>query len=141
IDAHPVVHHLAVEGLGHEILADALDLPGVRRAAGEHRPLRVGADDPDVGVLLLEIAGHPGYGAAGANAGHEHGHPAISLLPDLPAGSAIVDLGVGQVGELVGPPGTGNFAAQSVGDAVVTFGGIGGDVGGSDYHFGAVSLE
>ena len=46
-DADPVVDELAVERLGHEVLADALDLPRLRRAAGEDRAFRVGADDLD----------------------------------------------------------------------------------------------
>ena len=72
-----------------------------------------------VRVALLEVAGHAGDGAAGADAGDEHRDLAVGLLPDLRAGGAVVDLGVGEVGELVGPPGAGDLAGQPVGDAVV----------------------
>ena len=92
---------------------------GLRRVAGQDRALRVGADDLDVRVLLLEVAADAGDRAAGADAGDEDGDPALGLLPDLRAGGAVVDLGVGQVGELVGPPGAGDLAGQPVGDAVV----------------------
>ena len=63
------------------------------------------------------------------------------LLPDLRAGRSIVDLGVGQVGELVGPPGAGDLARQPVGDAVVALGRVGRDGGRRDHDLGAVGLE
>ena len=53
-DAHPIVHYLTVERLGHEVFADALDLPWLRRIAGEDRSFGVGADDLDRGIPLLE---------------------------------------------------------------------------------------
>ena len=46
-DANPLVDDLAVERLGHEVLADALDLPRLGRVAREDRAFRVGADDLD----------------------------------------------------------------------------------------------
>ena len=46
-DADPLVDDLAVERLGHEVLADPLDLPGLGRVAREDRAFRVGADDLD----------------------------------------------------------------------------------------------
>ena len=66
---------------------------------------------------------------------------AAGLLPDLRAGGAIVDLGIGQVGELVGPPGAGDLAGQAVGDAVVALGRVGRDGGRRDHDLGAVGLE
>ena len=45
-DANPIVDDLAVEGLGHEVFADALDLPGFRRIARENGSLGIGADRP-----------------------------------------------------------------------------------------------
>ena len=65
----------------------------------------------------------------------------LGLLPDLRAGRAIVDLRVGQVGELVGPPGAGNLAGQAVGHAVVALGRIGCHVGRRDDDLGAVGLQ
>src|SRR5438105_1235488 len=59
-DADPIIDQLAVERLGHEVLADALDLPRLRAAPGQHRAFGVGADDADVGVALLEILCHSG---------------------------------------------------------------------------------
>ena len=57
-----------------------------------------------VGVAFLQEAADAGNRAAGADAGDEGGDPAAGLLPDLGAGGAVVDLGVGEVGELVRPP-------------------------------------
>ena len=94
-------------------------------AAGQHRTLRVGADDLDLGIAFLEVAGGTGEGAAGADAGHESGQPAFGLLPDLRPGGAVVDLGIGQIGELVGPPRSGNLACQTVGHAIVAVGRVG----------------
>ena len=65
----------------------------------------------------------------------------VGLLPDLRAGGAVVDLGVGQVGELVGPPGPGDLAGQAVGHAVVALGRVGRDRGRRDHDLGAVGLE
>ena len=90
-DANPFIDQLAVERFGHEILADAFDLPRTRRVAGQDRAFRIGADDLDFGILLLEIAGHAGDGAAGADAGDEDGDPPFGLLPDFVAGGAIMD--------------------------------------------------
>src|SRR5947209_1972597 len=52
-DPNPIVNDLAVERLGHVVLANPLDLPRLAGAAGQHRPLRVGRDDLDVRVLFL----------------------------------------------------------------------------------------
>src|SRR5262249_35502325 len=81
--AQPLVHDLAVERLGHVVLADALDLPRLAAAAGEDRPVGVGADDLDVGVLFLEVPADTRDRAAGADAGNEHGDPPVGLLPDF----------------------------------------------------------
>ena len=93
------------------------------------------------GVPLLEVAADAGDGAAGADAGDEGGDLALGLLPDFRAGGAVVDLGVGEVGELVGPPGAGDLAGQPVGDAVVALGRVGRDVGRRDDDLGAVGLR
>src|SRR5260370_14158655 len=88
-DPNPIVDQLAVEGLGHKVLADALDFPRLRRAPGQYRAFRIGTNNADIRVTLLEVAGYAGNGAAGADTGHEGGHLAVRLLPDLRPGSAI----------------------------------------------------
>ena len=140
-DANPVINQLAIERLGHKILADALDFPGMGGAAGKYGTLRIGTDNADVGISLLEVAGHAGDGTTGADAGHEGSHPAFGLFPDLRTGGAIVNFRVGQVGELVGPPGAWDLAGQAVGHTVVTFGRIGRHIGRRDDDLGAIGLE
>src|SRR5262249_31605491 len=56
-------------------------------------------------------------------------------------GCAVVDLGVGEVGELVGPPGAGDLAGEPVGDAVVTVRRVGRHAGRGDDDLGTVCLE
>src|SRR5439155_8814437 len=126
---------------GHEVLADALDLPRLRRAARQHAALGVGADHLDVRLALLEVAGDAGDGAAGADAGDEGRDLAVGLVPDLRAGRAVVDLRVGEVGELVGPPRPWDLAGQAVGDAVVAVRRVRRHGGGGDDDLGAVGLE
>ena len=140
-DAHPLIDQLAVERPGHEVLADALDLPRLRRAARQHAALRVGPDDLDVRVAFLQIAAHAGERAAGADAGHEGGDAALGLVPDFRAGGAVMNLRIGEIGELVGPPGAGDLAGQAVGDAVVAVRRVGRHVGRRDDDLGAVGLE
>ena len=99
----PLVDQAAVEHVGDEVVADALDLVALDLAgAGQDRALGIDADDAHAGRDLLEVPGHAGDGAAGAG-GHDHGvEPAAALPPDLLAGAALaVGLGVGGVLVLV----------------------------------------
>ena len=90
-DFHPRVDQRRVEGARPEVLADALHLVGVHGVGlGVDASLGVGADDLDRRVVLLEVLRHAGDRAAGADAGHEVGHPPAALLPDLGAGRLVV---------------------------------------------------
>src|SRR4029079_13471622 len=129
-----------VVGLGPEVLADALDQVGAAAAAGVHRADRVGADDLDVGVLLLEVASDAADRAAGADTGHEVGDPAVGLLPELGARLLVVGARVVRVGVLVGLPGI-RLLREPVGDVVVRVRVVRCDRGGADDHFGAVGLQ
>ena len=93
------------------------------------------------GVLFLEVPAHARDRATGPAAGHEGGDLPVGLLPDLGARRPVVDLGVGQVGELVGPPGTGNLAGEAVGHAVVAVRRVGWDRGRRDDDLGTVGLQ
>src|SRR5262249_5016555 len=75
------------------VLADPLDLPGAGGVAGEDRPFGGGADDPNLGVLLLQELADAGDRAAGADPTDERGDLAARLLPDLRAGGPVVGLG------------------------------------------------
>ena len=139
-DLDELVDHLAVERARPEVLADALDL--VRRdLAAVDRPLRVGADHANRGVLLLQVLADPGDRAAGADAGDERGDPAVGLPPDLRARRPVVGLGVARVEVLVRLKSPGNLPGQAVGDRVIRLRGLTLDVGGADHHLGAVRAQ
>ena len=97
-----LVVQVAVPRRREEVLADALDEVRPAGAAGEHRALGVGGDDPDRRVLRLEVAGDAGDRAARAGAGDEVGDPPGGLRPQLGPGGLLVGQRVGRVGVLVG---------------------------------------
>ena len=105
-----------VERLGPEVLADALDEVGLDVVAGVDRADRVGADDLDGRVALLEVAAGAGDRAAGADAGDEVRDAAARLLPQLGAGGRVVGVRVGRVEVLVGLEGARDLLGQAVGD-------------------------
>ncbi len=140
-DLDDPVGHVAVVGLGPEVLAHTFDEVGPSAATGVDRSGRVGADHHHVGVLLLEEATGAADGAARAHAGDEVGDPALCLLPDLGPGGLVVRERVVGVGVLVGLPGPLDLAHQPVGDVVVGVGVLRGHGGRGDDHLGAVRLE
>src|SRR5439155_13253202 len=132
----------AVVRLRPEVLADALDQVRPAGAAGVDRALRVGAHHPHPpGASLLEVPAGAADGAAGADAGHEVGDPAVGLPPQLWPGRLVVRQWVVDVGVLVGLPGAGNLPRQPVGDVVVRLRVLGRHGGRADHHLGAVRPE
>jgi hypothetical protein len=140
-DLDDPVGDVAVVRRGPEVLADALDEVRAAGAAGVDRAGRVGADDLDVGVLLLEVLADAADRATGADAGHEVRDLPVGLLPDLRAGRLVVRPRVVRVGVLVGLPGTLDLADQAVGDVVVRVGVLRRDGRRADDHLSAVRLE
>ncbi len=140
-DPDPLVDDLAIQCLGDEILTDPLDFPWLGSVAREDRALRVGTDDLDLGISLFQVPAHARDGAAGPDPGDESRYLAAGLFPDLGAGRTVVDLGVGQVGELVGPPGPGDLACEPLGDAVITLGRVGRNGSRRDHDLRAVGFE
>ena len=138
-DLDDLVDQLDVHRPGHEVLADALDLVWRDRARVE-RALRVGADDVDRRLALLEVLGDAADRPAGAHARDEHVDRALGLLPDLRAGRPVVGLGVARVEVLVGLKRAGDLARQPVGDRVVGLRRLALDVGRADHDVGAVRL-
>ncbi len=125
-----------------EVLADALHQVGVHvLRLRVDRALRVGAHDPQVGVLLLQVAGHARHGAAGAQRDHDGIQLAAGLLPDLRPGGLVVGLGVGRVGVLVGLEPTRQLLGQPVGHRVVALRRLRLDGGRADHHLGAVGPQ
>ena len=132
-----------VEGLGVEVLADALDEVRMHLvlAGGVDRALGIGADDEQVGLLLLEVAPRAGDRAAGADGDHERVDLAAGLLPDLGARRLVVRVGVARVRVLVGLVGAGDLLGEPVRDRVVALGRLGRDRVGADDDLGAVRAQ
>jgi len=80
---YPAIDTGPIEGTRPEILADPFDLIGMELVTGIDRALRIGADDRDGRVLLLQIARNAADGSPGADASNEMGDTATGLLPDL----------------------------------------------------------
>ena len=110
-------------------------------AAGVDRALRVGADDQQVGALLLQIARDPGDRAARADADHHRVHLAAGLLPDLRPGRPVVGVRVALVRVLVGLVPAGDLLGEPVGDEVVALGRVRLDRGRADHDLGAESAQ
>ena len=118
-DRHVAVDDRRVEGLGPEVLADALDQVRLDLRRRVDRAERVGADDLEVRVALLEVAPGARDRPAGADADHEVGDAATALLPQLGPGGEVVRLRVGRVAVLVGLEGAGDLLGQALGHPVV----------------------
>ncbi len=136
-DADVLVHDGRVEALGKGVLADPLDEVRVDRAAGVDRALGVGADDQQVRLALLQIAGDAGDRAARADGDHDRVELAAGLLPDLGPGRAVVRLRVPGIRVLVGLVRAGDLLGEPVGDEVVALGRVGVDRGRADDDVGA----
>mmetsp|Transcript_39144 Transcript_39144/g.120990 ORF Transcript_39144/g.120990 Transcript_39144/m.120990 type:complete len:407 (-) Transcript_39144:53-1273(-) len=96
---------VAVAHVGHEVVADALDVVrdvrGGGVGVGEDRAERVDGDDADVGVDLLDALRDAGHRAARAGAAHDGVDLAAALAQDLVAGAVVVGAWVGDVAVLV----------------------------------------
>jgi hypothetical protein len=110
-------------------------------AAREDRPFRVGADDLDVRVALLQVAAHPGDRAARPHAGDEHVDAAARLLPELGPRGHVVRLRVRLVVVLVGLERPRDVLAQAVRGAVVAAGILGLDGRRADHDLGAEGAQ
>jgi hypothetical protein len=85
---HPFPHvdDGGVEGLGPEVLADALDEVGPAGVPPEYsEPSGSAPTTSDVGVAFLEVAADAGDRAARADPGDEVRDPPVGLAPDLRA--------------------------------------------------------
>ena len=140
-DAHPAVDRGRVEGAREEVLADALGQVGSGGVARQDGALGVGADDPDGGVLGAQVVDRAADRAARPDAGHEVGHAAVRLAPDLGSRRALVGQGVLHVPVLVGLEGARDVAREPRGDRVVALGRLGGHVGGAEHDLRAVGAQ
>ena len=111
------------------------------RPRGVDRALGVGADDRQLGVLLLQVARRARDRAAGADRDHERVELPAGLLPDLGPGRLVVRARVALVAVLVGLVGAGNLLGEPVGDGVVALRRLGLDGIRADDHLGAEGLE
>src|SRR5829696_1506815 len=127
---------------GVEVLADALDRVRVDVArVGEDRTLRVRADNPYLGVVLLEVVPGASDGAAGAHPGDEVGDAPIRLLPHLGPRRFVVGEGVRRVLVLARLEAARYLARQPLRYRVIALRVVGSQAGRGDDHLGAQSLE
>ena len=120
-------------------------MPSVRYGCGSaarvDASLRVGADDHEVRLALLQVAAGAADRAARADGGHEVRDPALGGLPDLRPGRRVVRLRVGGVRVLVGLPRARRLTRQPVGDLVVGALVVGVHVGRTDDDLGTVGAQ
>ena len=140
-DADPAVDDRRVVGAREEVLADALGQVRAGRVAGQDAALGIGADDLDRRVARLEDAGGAGDRAAGPDAGHEMGDPALGLVPQLGAGRPFVRRRVLHVPVLVGLEGARDVTRQPRRDRVVALRRFGRDVGRAEDDLRAVCAQ
>ncbi len=110
----------------------------VRRVDGA---LRIGADDQDLGLALLEVAPHPADRPPGADGDDEGVDLAFGLLPDLGARRLVVGVGVRHVRVLVGLEAPRNLFRKPRGDRVVALGRVRFDGGRCDHDLGTVGPQ
>ena len=103
--------------------------------------LRVGADDLDLRVALLQVAARARDRAARADRDHERVDLTARLLPDLRACRLVVGLGIGHVRVLVGLEAAGDLLREPVRDRVVALGRVVLDGGRRDHDLGAVGPQ
>ena len=108
---------------------------------GEDGALRIGADDPDLRLALLEVPADAGDRASGADRDDDRVDLAARLLPELGAGRPVVGLGVRLVRVLVGLEPTRDLLGEPVGDRVVALRRVVVDRGRRDHDLGAVRPE
>ena len=89
----------------------------------------------------MQVAAGAADRAAGADAGHEVGHRAVGVAPDLGAGGLVVAERAVRVGVLVGLERARDLPGEPVGDAVVGVRVVGGDGGRGHDDLGAVGRE
>ena len=104
---------------------------------GEDRALGVGADDDELGFLLLEIAANAGDRPARADGDDERVEVVAHLLPDLGPGRVVVRVRVRLVRVLVGLVRAGDLLGQPVGHGVVALRRVRVDGRGADDDLGA----
>src|SRR5262249_31113799 len=90
VHANYLVHHIGVPVLREVVGADTFDLVRAWCVMGVDRAGRVGANDFDVGIALLEVARGADDGACRADSGDKGGHFAIGIAPDFGASGLIV---------------------------------------------------
>ena len=130
-----LVDHGHVQVLGDEAGADALDLVGTGLdrfsvdGLGDHRAVAGFHGDgfDRLAGFVLDVAGHTGDGAAGADTSDQHIDGTVTVVPDLGTGGLEVDFGVGGIVELSWHE---VFAGIAVGDLLGLGDGTGHALGG-----------
>ena len=113
----------------------------MRVLGGVDRALRVGADDQELRVPLLQVAPRARDRAARADGDHDRVELAAGLLPDLRARRLVVRLRVRHVRVLVGLVAARDLLGEPVGDGVVALRRVVLDGGRGDHDLGAVRAQ
>ena len=140
-DAHHLVDHAQVDGLGQVAHADAFDGVRARNIAGIDRAFGIGADDVDRRILLFEKASRARDRSAGSDACDEMRDRSAGLLPNLGTGRMVVRVGIEMIVKLIGLKCARDLRREAVGDAVIRFRRIGRNVGRRDYDVGAIGAQ
>ena len=131
-----------VEGGRPEVLADPFDEVGVDVVGlREDRPLRIGADDQQVGLALPQEPRRPRDRPAGADGEDDRVDLAAGLLPELRPGRLVVRLRIRLVRVLIGLERARDLLGQPVGDRVVRLRRLRRHRGRADDHLGAVPAQ
>ena len=143
-----LVDHREIERPRKEVLPDPLDFIGLRsddllriEILLEDRADRIGPDDLDLRILLLQEARRAADRAAGAEARDEVVDLPAGLAPDLGARAAVVGVGVGRIEILIRQVGAGRLADDPLRDLVIGVGRVGRHRRRRDDHLGAVRFQ
>src|SRR5882757_231180 len=124
-----------------QVVANALDVIRAAVAAGINRLMRIGTDNADGRILLLEKPAGTGDRATGADSGDEMRDPTTRLPPYLRAGRLPMCLRICRIVVLVGEPRARRFFGEPPGDLADMSWILARHTGGGDNDLGAVGPQ
>src|SRR6266403_23241 len=84
--------------------------------------VRIGTDNPDIGILLLQIKGDSRQSPTGTNRCNKSSDFLFSLMPELGPGCPVMSQSVGNIIELIRPKTVGRFFSHSLRDTDIIIG-------------------
>src|SRR5258706_537033 len=76
--------------------------------------VRIGTDNPDIGILLLQIKGDSRQSPTGTNRCNKSSDFLFGLMPELGPGCPVMSQSVGNIIELIRPKTVGRFFSHSI---------------------------